>query len=119
MARVFGCDYEVGDSSLERHSSSGTSVRITPHRKIGAIEVDLRWTDSGQHNHTQVKKWVGPALEAAKQMLNSAGFETQEGRADPQEIHAKVSMSMDQLKGRLDSAARALQRASEKVSFTG
>jgi len=120
LARAYRSDYVVNAdaTSFQRTSVSGVSMEARGAQNSKAVELNIRWTDSGQNDHRRVKKWVEPSMHSAIEMLKSVGWKVVEQRFSPQDLEIKAVVESKLIAIKMESFSAGLVRVGEKLIFS-
>lgn len=103
--------YEWDDNHLTAtvHLASGVTVGITGLESAGRVKLSISWTNSKQHEHKKVARWISPAAQRAVAQLQKAQWSVQHQTIDSTNaINIDALRSVQHLRSELDQQSALL-----------
>ena len=80
--------------------------------------MSMGWGDTGVQGRRNVGKWIGPAMERAKDILWRANWEIDDSQSVYASIFIKASISAPRALREMEATVNSLNRALEELRFS-
>ena len=116
----FSKDYHWNENLLaaEKVEASGIEFSIQGDESLRKVIVSMRWGDTGVQGRRNVGKWIEPAMERAKAILERYNWKIEESQSFYASISIKASISTPNALQDIERTVDCLDRAMEELRFS-